>query len=69
MGLPAERAYVSQRGWEDRWLRVRPTLGLVGFLQILDVLAGQCGLRLCEARPYGWWVVVRGSVWEEAGTL
>lgn len=54
MGLPAKRAHVSQRGWEVRWLRVRPALGLVGFLQILDVVAGQCGLGLCEARPYGW---------------
>lgn len=69
MGLPVERAHVSWRGWEDRWLRVRPALGLVRFLQILDVVAGHCGLGLCEARLCGWWVVVRGSIWEEAGTL
>lgn len=69
MGLPAERAHVSGRGCEDRWFRIRPALGLVGFPQILDVVAGQCGLGLCEARPCRWWVVVRGSIWEEAGTV
>lgn len=75
MRLLAKRGHIPRRGWEVGWLRLRPSLDLVGVLQMpaslclsflvqWPVWPAACDTRLC-----GKWVTVGGSVWEEAGAL